>query len=88
MLNEANATIATHNIDILFEGVEFMKLPKILRGLTLYRLQESLSVAVYEIVSSTHTYSVAAESCQVTDNDWDIFESPIEFRSQYKRADA
>jgi hypothetical protein len=87
------------NIDLVFLGVEYMSLPRVFRGLTLDRataeelqlLEATLGKApepdcVRMLVSSGKRFPVIAASVVVSENEWDIFNSPFEFRSQFRGA--
>jgi hypothetical protein len=85
------------NVDVVFLGVEYMSLPRVFRGLTLDQataedlrlLEATLGKApepdsVTMLVSGGKRFAVLAASVAVSENDWDIFDSPFEFRSQYR----
>ncbi len=87
----------TTNIDLAFVGVEYMALPRVFRGLELSDpTREELKQLelllgrplepenVRMLVSEGRRFSVVASSFTVSENDWDIFESPFEFRSQFR----
>jgi len=87
------------NVDVVFLGVEYMCLPRVLRGLTLDRataeelqdLEATLGEApepknVRILVSGGKRFVVVAVYIDVSENDWDIFDSPFEFRSQFRGA--
>ncbi len=87
------------NVDLVFLGVEYMSLPRVFRGLTLERataedlqlLEAALGKApepdcVRMLVSGGRRFAVVAASVDVSENDWDIFDSPFEFRSQFRGA--
>ena len=81
---------AVHNIDVVFDGVEYLSLPRFLHGLVLaYGTCEDLVAAgvtmhevagdrVYVLVSQGQRHYVVASSCRVNENDGDIFDSPFE----------
>lgn len=87
----------TTNLDIAFSGVEYMALPRIMRGVELVLAEPAELEALAEIVehpldvqnvmifrSSSHRFPVVASRMAVSENDWDVFESPFEFRSQFR----
>ncbi len=78
------------NIDVVFDGVEYIDCPRMLRGLLLMEgsaeEMRELEGAFGEIraadrlivlVSGGVRHYVVASSCRVDENDWDIFESPL-----------
>jgi hypothetical protein len=87
------------NLDIAFSGVEYMALPRLMRGLELVHAtpQEVTALSrvvgrsliadhVLILVSGTNRFPVVATGVTVSENSWDIFESPIEFRSQFRNS--
>ncbi|AKU94336.1 hypothetical protein AKJ09_01000 [Labilithrix luteola] len=87
------------NVDLIFLGVEYMSLPRVFRGLTLGQataeelrlLEATLGNApapddVRMLVSGGKRFAVVAASVDVLENDWDIFDSPFQFRSQFRGA--
>ena len=87
------------NVDLVFLGVEYMCLPRVFRGLTLDQatteevrtLKTILGKApepgsVRMLVSGGKRFAVIAASVALSENDWDIFDSPFEFRSQFRGA--
>lgn len=87
------------NIDLVFLGVEYMRLPSELRGLTLapataeelQLLEAALGRApepdwVRMLVSGGKRFTVVAARVISSENDWDIFDSPFELRSQFRVA--
>jgi hypothetical protein len=87
------------NVDLVFLGVEYMRLPSVFCGLTLalataeelQLLEGALGRApepdwVRMLVSGGHRFMVVAAAVVISENDWDIFESPFEFRSQFRSA--
>jgi hypothetical protein len=87
------------NVDLVFLGVEYISLPRLLRGVMLDRasaddlrlLEATLGTApapasVRMLVSGGRRFAVVAASVTVSENDWDIFDSPFEFRSQFRGA--
>ena len=69
------------NVDVIFTGVERLSLPKILRGIHLTMQPTKNALYSYALDCSDPSIFVTALSCEIFTNDWDIFESPIEFRS-------
>jgi hypothetical protein len=87
----------TTNLDLACLGVEYMALPRLFRGLELahptrdeVEQLESLlgrridSSNVRMLTSEGKRFPVVASSFSLSENDWDIFESPFEFRSQFR----
>lgn len=87
----------TTNVDLVCLGVEYMALPRAFRGLELsqpthdeLKQLESLlgrpidSNNVKVLSSEGKRFPVVASSFSLSENDWDIFESPFEFRSQFR----
>jgi hypothetical protein len=87
----------TTNVDIAFLGVEYMSVPRVLRGLVLEQatpeeVRELGALlgkppergAVVVLASAGRRFFVVAHSFAVSENDWDIFESPVEFRSRFR----
>ncbi len=87
----------TTNVDLVCLGVEYMALPRAFRGLALVQPTgneleqlESLlgrpidSSNVRMLASEGKRFPVIASSFSLSENDWDIFESPFEFRSQFR----
>ena len=85
------------NVDLICLDVEYMAIPRILNGLELLEptweeiqnieglLDRKIdSEKIKILVSSRKRFPLVAFSVSVSENDWDIFESPIEFRSQYR----
>jgi hypothetical protein len=85
------------NVDLVCLGVEYMAVPRVLRGLELaspssdeIQYLESLlgrtvpTDGIKVLVSDGKRFSVVASSFSWSENDWDIFESPFEFRSQHR----
>jgi hypothetical protein len=84
------------NLDFVFVGVEYMALPRLLRGIELVAATadelDSLtsilghSVAtenVFVLRSDQQRFPVVAANVAVRENNWDIFESPFKFRSHF-----
>jgi hypothetical protein len=87
----------TTNVDLVCLGVEYMALPRAFRGLALVhptrneleQLESLLgrpidSSNVRMLASEGKRFPVIASSFSLSENDWDIFESPFEFRSQFR----
>jgi len=85
------------NVDLVCLGVDYMAVPRHLRGLELLpptsdeirHLEGLLGRAIAPdniriLASGGKRFSVVASSFALSENDWDIFESPFEFRSQYR----
>lgn len=87
------------NVDLVFLGVDYMCLPAWFRGLSLDQATpdelQHLGAAMGRIpklsevtvlVSAGKRFPVVAASVVVSENDWDCFESPFEFRSHFRGA--
>lgn len=85
------------NIDLVCLGVEYMALPRSLRGLELSAptpdeirslealLGKTIKVDNVKIVASEgKRFPIVASTFSMWENDWDIFESPFESRSQFR----
>jgi hypothetical protein len=85
------------NVDLVCVGVEYMSLPRLLRGVELVQPSreeveqlESLlgrqieAGSVRILASEGKRFPIVAASFSLSENDWDIFESPFEFRSQFR----
>lgn len=87
----------TTNVDIVFVAVEYLSLPSSMRGLTLEqptrqdleglasqlgRTPDRADVCILQ--SQGRRFAVVGKLVAVRENDWDIYESPIEFRSQFR----
>lgn len=85
------------NIDSVCLGVEYMALPRAFRGLELLlptpdeirHLEGFLGKAlapdyIKVLASGGKRFSVVASSFSLSENIWDIFESPFEFRLQFR----
>jgi hypothetical protein len=85
------------NLDLVCHGVKYLAVPRAMKGLELAaptddevaRLASLLGGSVERgevtvLVSQGRRHFVVASSVSVAENDWDIFESPFEFRSQYR----
>lgn len=82
------------NLDVVFLRVEYLAVPRLMRGLELAtptndevaRMGQILGRPVRAdevkvLVSGEHRHIVVAASASVSENDWDILDSPFEFRS-------
>ena len=91
----------TTNVDVVCLGVEYMALPRVFHGLQLVpatseELQELKFILENELdannvrilLSGGKRFPIVAAQFSISENEWDIFESPFEFRSQFHRADA
>jgi hypothetical protein len=84
----------TTNVDVVFVGVDYMSLPRSFAGLAIEMATESevkavealidfplgSSSRVFVLVSGRKRFPVAAVAVKVSENDWDIFESPFDDR--------
>jgi len=85
------------NFDLIFLGVDYMAVPRLMSGLkivpaTLREVEELASLLgktiessdVRVLVSSGKRFPIVASSFSQSQNEWDIFESPFEFRSRFR----
>ncbi|SRR5258708_1679220 len=85
------------NVDLHFWGVDYSELPRILRGIEIAPpieqdverigaiLRKRISpVNIVVLRSGDQRFFVVADSFEITENEWDLFESPIEFRSHFR----
>jgi len=85
------------NVDLVCLGVDYMAVPRALHGFELLpptpdeiRHLEGLlgkTIApdnVKVLASDGRRFPVVASNFSLSENDWDIFESPFEFRSQFR----
>jgi hypothetical protein len=85
------------NVDLVCLGVDYMAVPRHLHGLELAQptseelrhLEVLLGKAVAPdnvkvLASEGKRFPVVAASFSFSENDWDIFESPFQFRSQFR----
>lgn len=85
------------NIDLVCLGVEYMALPHFLRGLELAAptqdeirnletlLEKTIKADNIKILASEgKRFPIVALKFSLWENDWDVFESPFEFRSQFR----
>jgi hypothetical protein len=85
------------NLDVVCLGVDYMAVPRAFDGLELMSPTsdeiQHLEVLlgrpiapdhVKVLVSDGKRFTVVASSLSVSENDWDLFESPFEFRSQFR----
>jgi hypothetical protein len=89
------------NVDLVCVGVDYMAIPRAFLGLELVvatsdeirdlevLLGKSITTDQVRILASEgKRFPVVASSFSVSENDWDIFESPFEFRSQFRSGPA
>ena len=85
------------NLDLVFLGVEFMAVPHEFRGVDITLpaareveeleslLNKSIEPKSIRIIDSQEKrFPIVASSFSFSENDWDIFESPFEFRSRFR----
>jgi hypothetical protein len=85
------------NVDLICLGLEYMAVPRIFNGLELLEptsdeiqnIEDLLdrkiaSENIKILVSGRKRFPIVASSVSFSENDWDIFESPFQFRSQYR----
>ena len=85
------------NIDLVCLGVDYMAVPRVLHGIELVAptpdevrqlellLGRTIAPDNIRILGSGgNRFSVVAARFSLSENDWDIFESPFEFRSHYR----
>jgi hypothetical protein len=85
------------NVDLVCLGVEYLAVPRLFRGLELvsptHEELGELEVLVGSklepadvriLLSQGRRFPVVASSFTLSENDWDIFESPFEFRSHFR----
>jgi hypothetical protein len=85
------------NLDIHFLGVDYFELPRVLKGVEIVTPMEAEMERIGSILgtqlapdrlvvllSENDRFFVVAEGFTITENRWDIFESPIEFRSHFR----
>jgi hypothetical protein len=77
------------NIDVVFVGVTYLALPRVMHGLAIEdaTVAESIGPEVpnthvaetrtFVLTSEGHTHSVVAVACRVSENSADIFSSPF-----------
>jgi hypothetical protein len=88
---------ALTNLDLICLGVEYMAVPRFFRGLEIVPPTpdeiQNLEVLLGKAISPDNVrilksegkrFPIVASSCSTSENDWDIFESPFEFRSQFR----
>lgn len=86
------------NLDLVCLDVDYMALPYVFHGLELLEptpdeirnledlLGKSIPVDdVRVLASGGKRFPVVAASVSLSENDWDIFDSPFEFRSQFRK---
>jgi hypothetical protein len=85
------------NLDVVCLGVDYMAVPRVFHGLELtvptadeiQHLENLLGRVIAPshvkiLTSEGKRFPVVASSVSICENDWDIFESPFEFRSQFR----
>lgn len=85
------------NLDLVCLGIEYMAVPCVLRGIEILPATadeiENLGVllgksvepsTVRVLASRGRRFPIVASSIAFAENDWDIFESPFEFRSHFR----
>lgn len=85
------------NVDLVCVGVDYMAVPRVLHGIEVlpptpdevHNLELVLGRTVVPdhvkiLASGGKRFLIVAASASFSENDWDIFESPFEFRSQYR----
>lgn len=92
----ADRPAQTTNLDLLCLGVEFMSLPRSFHGLELTPattdemrlinqvLPDALPERLRILVTKSGRFPIVASFFIFSENNWDIFESPIEFKCQYR----
>ena len=78
---------AEKNVDLVFVGVDYMALPRLMRGVsidlgtaddhTLLRAEMGDDDQIFVLESDGHRHPVVAKACRVSENDGDIFDSPF-----------
>lgn len=78
-----------NNVDVVLTGVEYLAVPRVLDGLSieppmdedLQRLNSAYGAFdrghVFVLASGGNRHLVVAASCQISENDGDIFDSPF-----------
>jgi hypothetical protein len=95
-----NSNEQTTNIDLVFVGVDYLAIPRTFNGIAiepavrseLAQLESVLGLKIDPpmariIVSEQRRFPVVASNWAFYENDWDIFASPFEFRSNFQKAD-
>lgn len=85
------------NVDLVCLGVDYMAVPRVLRGVELLsptsdeiqHLEAQIGRAIDPdnvkiLASEGKRFPIVASSFSLSENDWDIFESPFEFPSQFR----
>lgn len=82
------------NCDLHFSGVTYMHIANLMRGLEVVtpthdEVQEHEAFLyddrqLFVLKSEERRYLICARSMTYSENNWDLFESPIEFRSLYR----
>jgi len=80
---------SAHNVDVVFVGVDYLAVPRVLEGVTIERGleddRELLNGTVGEVdpdrlfvlISAGRRHYVVAVACRVSESDTDIFDSPF-----------
>ncbi len=89
----------TTNFDLHFWGVEYLELPRQLKGIEIAspnqtdvsRIEAILArpvapESVTVLLSGGCRFIVVSSGLKVSENEWDSFESPIEFRSLFRNS--
>jgi hypothetical protein len=84
------------NLDLIFVGVVYMNVPSSLQGIAIEPATDAEHAHIDELlgrsvtrewvrilVSGGRRFIVVAAGWSASENDWDIFESPFEFRSNF-----
>ena len=85
------------NVDLVCLDVEYMAIPRVLRGVEILpptsdeiRYLEALLGKTIDpghvkiLASEGKRFPIVALRVSLSENDWDIFESPFEFRSRFR----
>jgi hypothetical protein len=84
------------NVDLIFLGVEYLAIPRIFHGIEVATpineegknievvLGKSVDAGnIIILVSEGKRFVIVASVLKVYENDWDIFRSPFQFRSEF-----
>lgn len=89
LLRSPKSPQVVNNVDIVFVGVEYLALPRMLRGVVVDRGNEDDRIAVsaafrdveavrlFVLISGGRRYPIVAVACRVSENEDDIFDSPF-----------
>lgn len=94
----ATATTApSTNLDLVFVGVSYMNVPNSFDGLAVEGATPNEHAHVEQLLGETvprewvrtlhsggQRFVVVAAGYSLSENDWDVFESPFEFRSRFR----